>query len=129
MSTHIRQKLVAGAPQRLEGAPQRLEAITQPLEVQRLVTDINSTIALLPRARHQGKLITHEQSYVPLILTASFFFQPDGFLTDERKAADPDHGFSTFFSETGTIHLLYLVVADKNTFCAFDILLFAVHMY
>ncbi|KAL8299999.1 hypothetical protein RB593_009716 [Gaeumannomyces tritici] len=27
--------------------------------------------------------------------------QPDGFLTEERKAADPDHGFSTFFSETG----------------------------
>jgi hypothetical protein len=29
-------------------------------------------------------------------------FQPDGYLTEERKAADPDHGFSTFFSETGT---------------------------
>ena len=28
--------------------------------------------------------------------------QPDGYLTEERKAADPDHGFSTFFSETGT---------------------------
>lgn len=28
--------------------------------------------------------------------------QPDGYLTDERKAADPDQGFSTFFSETGT---------------------------
>lgn len=27
--------------------------------------------------------------------------QPDGYLTDERKAADPDQGFSTFFSETG----------------------------
>ncbi|KAK4038143.1 tubulin alpha chain [Parachaetomium inaequale] len=27
--------------------------------------------------------------------------QPDGFLTEERKAAEPDHGFSTFFSETG----------------------------
>ncbi|GKT57224.1 tubulin alpha-3 chain-like protein [Colletotrichum tofieldiae] len=27
--------------------------------------------------------------------------QPDGYLTEERKAADPDHGFSTFFSETG----------------------------
>ncbi|KAJ5989583.1 hypothetical protein N7481_004793 [Penicillium waksmanii] len=27
--------------------------------------------------------------------------QPDGYLTDERKKADPDHGFSTFFSETG----------------------------
>lgn len=29
--------------------------------------------------------------------------KPDGFLTEERKAADPDQGFSTFFSETGTI--------------------------
>jgi hypothetical protein len=28
--------------------------------------------------------------------------QPDGFLTEERKAADDDQGFSTFFSETGT---------------------------
>jgi hypothetical protein len=27
--------------------------------------------------------------------------QPDGYLTEERKKADPDHGFSTFFSETG----------------------------
>ncbi|KAL1837514.1 hypothetical protein VTJ49DRAFT_3681 [Mycothermus thermophilus] len=27
--------------------------------------------------------------------------QPDGYLTEERKNADPDHGFSTFFSETG----------------------------
>jgi hypothetical protein len=28
--------------------------------------------------------------------------QPDGYLTEERKAKDDDHGFSTFFSETGT---------------------------
>ena len=28
--------------------------------------------------------------------------KPDGFLTEERKSADDDHGFSTFFSETGT---------------------------
>jgi tubulin alpha len=27
--------------------------------------------------------------------------QPDGYLTEERKAKDDDHGFSTFFSETG----------------------------
>lgn len=27
--------------------------------------------------------------------------QPDGYLTEERKAAVPDQGFSTFFSETG----------------------------
>ena len=30
--------------------------------------------------------------------------QPDGYLTEERKAANDDHGFSTFFSETGTHH-------------------------
>jgi len=35
-----------------------------------------------------------------------FSFQPDGYLTAERKAADPDHGFSTFFSETGMCILL-----------------------
>jgi hypothetical protein len=28
--------------------------------------------------------------------------QPDGYLTEERKAKNDDHGFSTFFSETGT---------------------------
>lgn len=27
--------------------------------------------------------------------------QPDGYLTEQRKQEDPDHGFSTFFSETG----------------------------
>lgn len=27
--------------------------------------------------------------------------QPDGYLTEERKASDADQGFSTFFSETG----------------------------
>ncbi|TQW08825.1 hypothetical protein IF2G_03256 [Cordyceps javanica] len=31
--------------------------------------------------------------------------QPDGYLTEERKAQDPDQGFSTFFSETGTATL------------------------
>ena len=31
--------------------------------------------------------------------------QPDGYLTEERKAADPDQEFSTFFSETGCICL------------------------
>ena len=30
--------------------------------------------------------------------------QPDGYLTEERKAAEDDHGFSTFFSETGKLH-------------------------
>ncbi|GKT49890.1 tubulin gamma chain [Colletotrichum spaethianum] len=33
--------------------------------------------------------------------------QPDGYLTEERKAADPDHGFSTFFSETALKHGLF----------------------
>ena len=28
--------------------------------------------------------------------------QPDGYLTEQRKQEDPDHGFSTFFSETGS---------------------------
>lgn len=32
--------------------------------------------------------------------------QPDGYLTEERKQADPDHGFSTFFSETGAFFLV-----------------------
>jgi tubulin alpha len=30
--------------------------------------------------------------------------QPDGYLTEERKTADDDHGFSTFFSETGMLN-------------------------
>jgi len=30
--------------------------------------------------------------------------QPDGYLTQERKDAGEDHGFSTFFSETGKQH-------------------------
>jgi tubulin alpha len=31
--------------------------------------------------------------------------QPDGYLTEERKAEEEDHGFSTFFSETGELQL------------------------
>jgi hypothetical protein len=38
--------------------------------------------------------------YTDILLT--FSIKPDGYLTDERKAAEPDQGFSTFFSETGT---------------------------
>lgn len=38
---------------------------------------------------------------LPTGYTAKFPYQPDGYLTEERKAADPDQGFSTFFSETG----------------------------
>lgn len=37
----------------------------------------------------------------PTHTDALSLLQPDGYLTEERKAADPDHGFSTFFSETG----------------------------
>lgn len=36
-------------------------------------------------------------------LLTLLFSQPDGYLTEERKAAPPDHGFSTFFSETGML--------------------------
>ena len=32
--------------------------------------------------------------------------QPDGYLTEERKAADSDQGFSTFFSETGMLTII-----------------------
>lgn len=41
--------------------------------------------------------------------------QLDGYLTDERKAAEPDQGFSTFFSETGTrdSHVIPVFVADS----------------
>lgn len=43
---------------------------------------------------------------LPLLSTTadnSVIDQPDGYLTEERKAADPDQGFSTFFSETGML--------------------------
>lgn len=63
-----------------------------------------SPAALLPRARYPGKL-------PPICLHLRFESdlanaerpQPDGYLTEERKAQEPDQGFSTFFSETGTI--------------------------
>lgn len=68
------------------------------------VTDFFRLLALLPRTWNPGM---HEPSppghlspaVSACLLTIS---QPDGYLTEERKAADPDHGFSTFFSETGT---------------------------
>ena len=41
--------------------------------------------------------------------------QPDGYLTEERKAADPDQGFSTFFSETGMGALTLLMGDDKTS--------------
>lgn len=37
--------------------------------------------------------------------------QPDGFLTEERKAANNDHGFSTFFSETGMMEQTATIIA------------------
>lgn len=59
-----------------------------------------SPLALLPRARHQGMHL--EPVYcVAGRGPANAFVQPDGYLTEERKAAEPDQGFSTFFSETG----------------------------
>lgn len=39
--------------------------------------------------------------------------QPDGYLTEERKQADPDHGFSTFFSETGAFFPLVRPAAEN----------------
>jgi hypothetical protein len=47
--------------------------------------------------RHCANLLTRPQLYC-----LEHGIQPDGYLTEERKAADDDHGFSTFFSETGT---------------------------
>ena len=38
-----------------------------------------------------------------IIPSSTDHIQPDGYLTEERKAADDDHGFSTFFSETGEL--------------------------
>jgi hypothetical protein len=47
--------------------------------------------------RHCANLLTAPQLYC-----LEHGIQPDGYLTEERKAKDDDHGFSTFFSETGT---------------------------
>ena len=54
--------------------------------------------AVLPRARHPGETSCTLEGTWGTLLT---LMQPDGYLTEERKAADDDHGFSTFFSETG----------------------------
>ncbi|KAH0848141.1 Tubulin alpha chain [Fonsecaea pedrosoi] len=43
--------------------------------------------------------------------------QPDGYLTEERKAADPDQGFSTFFSETGTASEIIPISSLLIEFC------------
>ena len=59
------------------------------------------------------------------LLTCLYLLQPDGYLTEERKAADPDQGFSTFFSETGRPdnhytrsreHLLIAVVVGQGKY-------------
>lgn len=42
--------------------------------------------------------------------------QPDGYLTDERKAADPDQGFSTFFSETGMRDIPVMLCLSASSF-------------
>ena len=44
------------------------------------------------------------------VLIVFYLHQPDGYLTEERKKEDPDHGFSTFFSETGKMitHTIYM---------------------
>lgn len=41
-------------------------------------------------------------------------YQPDGFLTEERKAADDDQGFSTFFSETGKFECITFLETKAN---------------
>jgi len=60
-------------------------------------------IALLPRAWYSGMYIYNfnadDNYHLWEIITNRL--QPDGYLTEERKAAEPDQGFSTFFSETG----------------------------
>lgn len=65
--------------------------------------DVRSTLsqrltvaALLSRARNPGEWFA-----LFMVDPDANPSQPDGYLTEERKAADPDQGFSTFFSETG----------------------------
>lgn len=43
--------------------------------------------------------------------------KPDGFLTEERKAANDDHGFSTFFSETGSYAPYRTQPSKLTNFC------------
>lgn len=35
-------------------------------------------------------------------------YQPDGYLAEKREAVEDDHGFSTFFSETGIFAYMLL---------------------
>ena len=53
----------------------------------------------------EGSIYAHAP---PKLIQAQLYclehgIQPDGYLTEERKSADPDQGFSTFFSETGRV--------------------------
>ena len=48
--------------------------------------------------QYSGRRVIASLTNVDMLM---FTLQPDGYLTEERKAADPDQGFSTFFSETG----------------------------
>ena len=57
----------------------------------------SSSTALSTASRYVANML---HVYVKLVANADGL-QPDGYLTEERKQADPDHGFSTFFSETG----------------------------
>ena len=56
--------------------------------------------------RHCANLLTPSQLYC-----LEHGIQPDGYLTEERKAKDDDHGFSTFFSETGTSNTTFTLLA------------------
>ena len=61
---------------------------------------LTSILALLSRTRHPGMVSLLSLQEMPWVANVHPN-QPDGYLTEERKAADPDQGFSTFFSETG----------------------------
>ena len=55
-------------------------------------------------------------------LFCSLYSQPDGYLSEERKAsAGSDEGFSTFFSETGMFfrlhYLSHLLRLTRATCC------------
>ena len=49
-----------------------------------------------------GPLLRDYANATPQLYCLEHGIQPDGYLTEERKAKNDDHGFSTFFSETGT---------------------------
>ena len=49
------------------------------------------------RVPQEKRALTHRKQLYCL----EHGIQPDGYLTEERKANNDDQGFSTFFSETG----------------------------